>query len=86
MTKNEAVVTKDKWAIYAMRCCGHVPDKIVPSSAGDGGRFLLYHFPSSVGEDYDDYMRGVDREPFTTIRLIREIDGEFKNNLYRLMN
>lgn len=80
--EKKVIETKDKWTIIALRCKGHVPDKIDQDTSASGTPLLVYVFPESAYEDFDAYSRG---EPFPVedIRLIQQMDTEFKNNLYR---
>ena len=75
--------TKDKWTIYALRCRGHVPDKIEKVTAQSGKhQILVYTFPASAWADFDRYNRGVPF-PVDDIREIEAAEREFKNNLFR---
>ncbi len=78
--------TKDHWAIVAMGLCGHIPVSIGLEANEAGGRSLMYHFNELAWTDYDDYMRGVPREPFSTLRRVEDEDRKFKNNLTRFLS
>jgi hypothetical protein len=83
----QPVVTKDMWTIVALRVCGHVPEKIdiQPHPTNEDTKYLVYHFGDEAYVDYDDFMRGVNREPFNTLRTVMRAVSEFKNNLFRLL-
>ncbi len=74
--------TKDAQVIHALRTCGHVPTLIKPM-AMEGRSVLMYFFSTAAWTDYDEFSRGVQREPFTTIRAHDDAIREFKNNLRR---
>ena len=57
------VVTKDKWAILALRTKGHVADKIV-SNIQNNQKVLMYHFTDAAYTDYDSWSRGENKEPW----------------------
>lgn len=81
----ESFETKDRWTILAMRVCGHVPE-LIQSVALGKNKVLMYTFGDAAWTDYDDYMRGAEREPFETIRRVQSAELEFKNNLHRFSN
>lgn len=82
LQKNESVETKDKWTILALRCKGHIPERIEKDESFSGSPILVYIFPKTAYADFEAYCRG---EPFPVedIRLVQQMDTEFKNNLYR---
>lgn len=78
----EPFETKDAQIIHAMRTCGHVPTLIKPMAL-EGRSVLMYCFSVAAWTDYDEFSRGVQREPFITIRAHDDAIREFKNNLRR---
>lgn len=83
-SEKSAIETKDYWTIIALEAMGHVAEHIEPAKTQDGrSTILVYHFNKEALPDYEKWMRGVNDEPFGTVRKIQQSANNFKNNLHR---
>lgn len=81
---SKGISTKDKQVIIALRTLGHVPEKIEAEKCEDGRSvIMMYTFGPDAMDDYEKWMRGVNEEPFGTIRKVNQALESFKNNLHR---